>query len=212
MQQILAFEDPWQVLELLGIIVVLRVGVPRVLFLRNGRRAIMEFIDSGLVAVLLVFFILRPFVVQAFYIPSGSMEPTLVLRDRLLVNKFIYYFRDPQRGDIVVFRAPLQASHIRKDFIKRIVGVPGDVLEHVGGKLYRNGEPADEPHIQPPRREWRWQALPQPYTVPEGYVVVFGDNRSNSNDSHSWGPLPRANILGKALVTFWPPHRIGLVR
>ena len=212
MQEMLAFENPWQVLELLGIIVVLRTVVPHVSFLRNGRRAIMEFIDSGLVAVLLVFFILRPFVVQAFYIPSGSMEPTLVLRDRILVNKFIYYLRDPQAGDIVVFRSPPQASQIEKDFIKRVVGVAGDVLEHVGGKLYRNGQPVDEPYIRPPFGEWHWRALPQPYTVPEGHVVVFGDNRGNSNDGHEWGPLPRANILGKAFVAFWPPHRVGLVR
>ncbi len=211
MQELLAFEDPWQVLELLGIIVVLRVGVPHVPFLRNGRRGIMEFIDSGLVAVLLVFFVLRPFVIQAFFIPSGSMEPTLLISDRLLVNKSIYYFRDPQAGDIVVFRAPPQASQVRKDFIKRVVGTPGDVLELRDGKLYCNGALRDEPYIQGPMPR-RWRALPQPYTVPEGYVVVFGDNRSNSNDSHSWGPLPRANILGKALVTFWPPHRIGLVR
>ena len=210
MQSMLAFENPWQILELLGIVVLLRALAAWIPFLGSRRGAIVEMIDSGLVAVLLVFFILRPFVVQAFYIPSGSMEPTLLIQDRLLVNKGIYYLRDPQRGEIVVFRAPLRASRVEKDFIKRVVAIPGDVLEMHGGKLYRNTEPLTEPYIQGPT-PLHWEALPQPYTVPEGHVVVFGDNRGNSNDSHAWGPLPRVNILGKAFFTFWPVNRVGVV-
>jgi len=139
----LAFQNPWHMLALLGGITALRAGISRMRFLERTRAATLEFVDSGLVAVLLVFFILRPFVVQAFYIPSGSMEPTLLPGDRILVSKYIYYLGEPQVGDIVVFEAPPQASHEEKDFIKRVVGVPGDVLEPRNGKLYRNGKPVD---------------------------------------------------------------------
>jgi len=210
MENILAFEDPWQMLGLLGVIVTLRAAVPRIPYIGRQRGAILEFIDSGLVAVLLVFFVLRPFVVQAFFIPSGSMEPTLQIGDRLLVNKAVYYLREPQVGDIVVFRAPPQASRTRKDFIKRVVGVPGDTLDERYGKLYRNDEPVEEPYIKG-SIPWEWDGLGQPYIVPPGHVVVFGDNRLNSNDSHHWGPLSRTNILGKAFFKFWPPHRIGVI-
>ena len=211
MQDMLAFENPWHMLALLGGITALRAGISRMRFLDRTRAATLEFVDSGLVAVLLVFFILRPFVVQAFYIPSGSMEPTLVAGDRILVSKYIYYLREPQVGDVVVFEAPPQASSVEKDFIKRVVGVPGDILEVHNGRLYCNREPVDEPYIRGPVPDY-WPGLPQPYEVPPGHVVVFGDNRGNSNDGHKWGPLSRVNLMGKALVVFWPPHRIGLVR
>ncbi len=211
MQDMLAFENPWHMLALLGGITALRAGISRMRFLDRTRTATLEFVDSGLVAVLLVFFILRPFVVQAFYIPSGSMEPTLLPGDRILVSKYSYYLGEPGVGDVVVFEAPPQASPEEKDFIKRVVGVPGDILEPRDGKLCRNGEPVDEPYIRGPVPSY-WSGLPPPYKVPPGYVVVFGDNRGNSNDGHKWGPLSRVNLMGKALVVFWPPHRIGVVR
>ena len=95
----LAFDNPWEVIGLIGVIVVLRVIVPRLSALgRSTRATILEFVDSGLIAALLVFCLLRPFVIQAFFIPSGSMEPTLLVNDRILVNKFIYFFRDPSRA------------------------------------------------------------------------------------------------------------------
>ncbi len=211
MQDMLAFQNPWHMLVLLGGITALRAGISRMHFLDRTRAATLEFVDSGLVAVLLVFFILRPFVVQAFYIPSGSMEPTLQAGDRILVSKYIYYLGEPQVGDVVVFEAPPEASTEEKDFIKRVVGVPGDILEPHGGQLYRNGELVNEPYIRGPVPSY-WSGLPPPYKVPEGYVVVFGDNRGNSNDGHKWGPLYRVNLMGKALVVFWPPHRIGLIK
>ena len=99
---------------------------------------------------------------------------------------------------------------MEKDFIKRVVGVPGDVLDESNGKLYRNGKPLDEPYVAGPTNS-NWPGLSKPYTVPPGYVVVFGDNRGNSNDGRKWGPLPRTNIQGKAFVKFWPPNRISLV-
>lgn len=206
-----AFDNTWEVLGLLGGIVALRVAVPRVSVLRRQRGAILEFVDSGLVAVLLVFCILRPFVIQAFYIPSGSMLPTLQINDRILVNKFIYYFREPQFGDIVVFRAPPNVSSVKKDFIKRVVGVPGDRITVRGGYLYYNGQRQEEPYIKEPHF-YDFPELRKEFVVPEGTVFVFGDNRNDSNDSHKWGALKRENVLGKAVCIFWPPQRIRLVR
>jgi len=229
-----AFDNTWEVLALLGGIVALRVALPRLPALHRQRGAILEFVDSGLVAVLLVFCILRPFVIQAFYIPSGSMESTLQINDRILVNKFIYYFREPQFGDVVVFRPPPYASPGKKekDFIKRVVGLPGDRIAVHNGYLYVNGERKDEPYIKelhsysfPQRgRESVFFTLPGgmqlgpfpltdgKFVVPPDTVFVMGDNRNDSNDSHRWGPLPRENVLGKAFCIFWPPYRIGLIR
>ena len=205
-----AFDNTWEVLGLLGGIVALRVAVPRVPVLRRQRGAILEFVDSGLVAVLLVFCILRPFVIQAFYIPSGSMLPTLQLNDRILVNKFIYYFREPEFGDVVVFKAPEYVSSEKKDFIKRVVGVSGDRIAVHDGYLHVNGQRKEEPYIKEPH----FYSFPPEggeRLVPAGTLLVFGDNRNDSNDGHKWGPLARERVLGKAMCIFWPPQRIQLV-
>ncbi|MDH7570617.1 MAG: signal peptidase I [Armatimonadota bacterium] len=167
----------------------------------------LEFVDSGLIALVLVFLVLRPFVVQAFYIPSGSMRPTLLENDKILVSKFTYRFRRPSRGDVIVFKAPPQADPTEKDFIKRVVGLPGDVIEVQDGIVYLNGEAQSEPYV----------AEPPAYTMPPvlvepGKVFVMGDNRNDSNDSHAWGQLDERRIRGKALLIFWPPARIGLIR
>ncbi len=223
-QNWLAFDNPWEVIALIGVIVSVRVVVPRLSSLsRSVRATILEFVDSGLVAALLVFCLLRPFVIQAFFIPSGSMEPTLLVGDRILVNKFIYFFRDPRPGEIVVINAPPAASEEDKDFIKRVVGVPGDRLCVKDGALYRNGVRLNEDYIAEPPC-YIWPSEDECIVVPDGYLVVMGDNRNHSNDSHRWGYwdprtgewvpqpfLPRENVLGKAMVIFWPPHRIRLV-
>jgi len=223
-QNWLAFDNPWAIIGLIAGIVSIRVVVPRISTLnRSARATVLEFLDSGLVAALLVFCLLRPFVIQAFFIPSGSMRPTLLEGDRILVNKFIYFFRDPKPGEIVVFNAPPAASPDDKDFIKRVVGGPGDRICVREGALHRNGEAIIEDYIaEAPRYVW-----PNPggaVEVPEGHLLVMGDNRNDSNDSHKWGYwdqktgrwlsrpfLPRENVLGKAMVVFWPPHRIRLL-
>jgi len=168
-----------------------------------------EFVESALIAIVLVFLIIRPFIVQAFYIPSGSMHPTLLEEDHILVNKFIYRFRDPRHGEVIVFKAPPQASPdgTEKDFIKRVIGLPGDVIMVKDGKTYVNNKPLDEPYIQePPLYEYG------PERVPEGKLFVMGDNRNDSNDSHQWGTLDRSRVLGKAMLIFWPLTRIRLIR
>lgn len=183
-----------------------------------------------LVSFALVFGFVRPFVVEAFYIPSESMVPTLRVEDRVLVNKFIYRFTEPERGDIVVFksveggRLPQEENPIervidlfqndgpdpspRQDLIKRVVGVPGDVISVRGGKLLVNGEPQREPYVN---REYPDRSFSAPTTVPKGHVFVMGDNRANSQDSRVFGPVPKENIEGEAFLRFWPPDRIGLL-
>lgn len=223
-ESILAFDNPWQIVGLIGIIVGVRVAVPRIEMSRASRVSILEIVDSALVAVLLVFCLLRPFVIQAFYIPSGSMLPTLREGDRILVNKFVYFLRDPKPGEIAVFNAPPAASSDDKDFIKRITGAPGNTLCVKDRALYRDGQRLAEEYIAEPPN-YTWPTPDSCITVPEGNFVMMGDNRNDSNDSHRWGfwdpttgdwearpYVPRENILGKAMVIFWPPQRIRILR
>jgi signal peptidase I len=242
LEGILAFDNPWQIIGAIVLLCLARLMAARAGWRdRRHRATTLEFIDSLLIAVLLVFCVLRPFVIQAFYIPSGSMRPTLEVNDRILVNKFIYFFRDPKAGDIVVFDAPPQAlgaDHQKKDFIKRVVAVPGDKIKVYDGKLHRNGQPLDERYIaEPPNYEWPMDNVyvPRPggtpFTInredgigpPTGYLIVMGDNRNDSNDSHKWEAraddgmyygapfLPRENVLGKAMCIFWPPQRVRVL-
>ncbi|MHB1456684.1 MAG: signal peptidase I [Armatimonadota bacterium] len=289
-------------------------------------KSVTELVESLLIAIVLVFLVIRPFVVQAFFIPSESMEPTLLVKDRLLVNKFIYRFTDPKHGDVIVFKSPPAANEGRgedaevvmipqdidrasalsnwnevagkvmetvgdngevkihpvashsgefssiqelcilgkadmlgrilpiekqsfsdnnydlvikfigindkasatdlvgkevrigeKDYIKRVIGVPGDTIEvkSLGLNkygleefaLYRNDKPLDETYIKDPPD----YVLPK-QVVRRGMLFVMGDNRQNSNDSHRWGQLDRRRVVGKAMVIFWPVKRMGIVR
>jgi signal peptidase I len=165
----------------------------------------LEYLVILLVSFALVFGFVRPFVMEAFWIPSGSMIPTLEIGDRVLVNKFIYRFTEPKRGDIVVFTS---VDNPKEDLIKRVVGLPGDKIAVRGGKLFLNGKPQKEPYTnkQLPDRSFFARI-----TVPKGHVFVMGDNRGNSADSRVFGPLPKKNIEGEAFLRFWPPDRIGLL-
>ncbi|MGQ9732140.1 MAG: signal peptidase I [Candidatus Zipacnadales bacterium] len=177
----------------------------------------------------LVFLVLRPFILQAYYVPSASMHPTLLEHDRLLVNKLNNRLELLRRGDIIVFRAPPGAYYSnpienpnlneRKDFIKRLVALPGDTIKSEDGRLWlrKPGEKAlhtvEEPYLQEPQMEHEWG----PFKVPEGHVLVLGDNRNNSNDSSRWidaagnpAPfVPLANVEGRAFFRYWPPFRWG---
>ncbi len=163
---------------------------------------LLEFLVILLVAFVLVFGFVRPFVVEAFYIPSESMVPTLEVGDRVLVNKFIYRFTEPDRGDIVVFEREGQ------DLIKRVVALPGDRISVRDGTLYVNGETRNEDYLN---QEFPDLSSFGPVTVPEGRVFVMGDNRANSRDSRFIGPIPEEDIQGEAFLRFWPPGRIGLI-
>jgi signal peptidase I len=191
---------------------------------------VFEFLVILLVSFALVFGFVRPFVVEAFYIPSESMVPTLRVGDRVLVNKFIYRFTEPERGDIVVFKSveggslppgenPIERiigffrndgaeEPPREDLIKRVVGVPGDEISVRGGRLLVDGELQREPYVN---KKYPDKSFSDPTTVPKGHVFVMGDNRINSQDSRVFGPVPKRNIEGEAFLRFWPPGRIGLL-
>lgn len=164
---------------------------------------VLEFLVILLVSFVLVFGFVRPFVVEAFWIPSASMVPTLKYGDRVLVNKFIYRFTEPQRGDIIVFKS---VEGDDQDLIKRVVGVPGDEIAVRGGKLFVNGEPQQEPYVN---KKYPDRSFYAPTTVPKDHVFAMGDNRANSQDSRIFGPVPEKNIEGEAFLRFWPPDRIG---
>jgi signal peptidase I len=219
-------DQPWKIGLLVIALLVARViwGVwPKA----PGRRAMIELLDSGLIAVVLVFVLVRPFVVQAFHIPTGSMEPHLMPRDRILVNKFVYRLNPVRRGDIIVFRAPEEAAGPgqQKDFVKRVIGLPGDRIQIRRGEgVYINGRLlAEPPGVPTPNYSWPINGLGRPgedpYLVPGGCYFVLGDNRNNSRDSHAWvdadgRPHPfveEERLQGKALAIFWPPSRIRLV-
>ncbi len=169
---------------------------------KKGGGAI-EFLVILLVSFALVFGFVRPFVVEAFYIPSESMVPTLRVGDRVLVNKFIYRFAEPARGDVVVFESVEGGN---EDLIKRVVGVPGDEISVRGGKLLVNGEPQREPYVN---KKYPDRSFSAPTTVQENHVFVMGDNRANSRDSRYFGTVPEKKIEGEAFLRFWPPDRIG---
>jgi signal peptidase I len=161
-----------------------------------------------LVIALIIALVVRSYVMAAFYIPSSSMEPTLLEHDRLIANKFSYVFHidTPKYGDIVIFRFPKDAPKNQRDFIKRVIGLPGDIVEIKDGKVFVNGKALEEKYVkEAPQYDWG------PETVPSGDYFVMGDNRNNSYDSHVWGFLPADHVVGKALFIFWPPQRIRII-
>jgi len=158
-----------------------------------------EIIESVAIAVILAV-IIRVFLFQPFYIPSGSMEPTLTKGDRIIVSKINYRLSSPQRGDVIVFKYPVNPD---KDFIKRVIGLPGETLEIRDNKLYINGEFVEQPFLPP----YLTYGDFGPVTIPEGRYFMMGDNRNNSEDSRFWGTLPSENIIGKTLLIYWPFNR-----
>jgi signal peptidase I len=250
-------------------------------------KSIAELAESLAVAMGLVFLIIRPFIIQAFFIPSESMVPTLLTHDHIMVNKFVYRFKEPKPGDITVFKAPPEATgeDAEKDFIKRVIAVPGDKVritsgyvrvgprrfdhaeirgllcdaydgtvkltndkvlvndeavpnkriatalgcpdaqvEVVPGTVYINGKPIAESYTaEDPDEEYPRNDTPRQWVVkdgddnevvriPNGRLLVMGDNRNDSNDSRFWGLLERKRVMGKAMFIFWPLNRIGWIR
>lgn len=159
-------------------------------------------------ASLAVALLARGFLVQAFFIPSESMLPTLHKNDRVLVNKLSYRLHDVHRGDVVVFEAPPGAGTTSvKDLIKRVIGLPGETIEGRGGEIYINGEPLDEPYLPPNVRAKDFLAEKIP---PERYWVL-GDNRQDSRDSTYFKSIPRSSIVGRAFVRIWPLRDLGFI-
>ena len=164
---------------------------------------------------------IRAAVVQAFYIPSESMLPTLHVNDKLMVDKISYRFSNPVRGDIVVFNPTAQLEKelgadgkpkYHDSFVKRVIGVPGDRIEVNNGKVYINGTAIAENYLnEAPNYNWSSTALTPDGVVPQGQYLVLGDNRNNSYDSHYWGFVPKDKIVGKAIVRYWPIDRAGKI-
>ena len=217
----LTLDSPEKIAALVLALILLRVvgwlwkGMPR-------RASILEFIDSALVAVALVFLLVRPLLVQSYWIPSRSMYPTLLVDDKILANKFILRMQQPRRGDVVVFQAPpgLPMPHgaagasslfaTNPDLVKRLVGLPGETVEiRAGEGVYINGRLLPEPYISGDR-------VPSydmsPLLVPRDAVFVLGDNRNDSYDSHLWGTLPKRYLRGKAMLLYWPPWRVCVIQ
>jgi signal peptidase I len=178
-----------------------------------------------IVAAVAIVLLVKAYVVNPYKIPSSSMEPTLHCArpkigcearfdDRVLANRFIFHFRDPHRGEIVVFDTPPAAKVACGEggtFVKRVIGLPGETVEvrlNTQGKglVYIDGKRLNEPYIKPDR-------LPDkaygPQRVPDGDYFMMGDNRAQSCDSREWGPVPRGNLIGKVFATYWPPNRIS---
>jgi signal peptidase I len=161
-----------------------------------------EMAETLLLAVVL--FVIINSLTARVRVDGPSMEPSYYHNNRVVVLKVAYLFGDIQRGDVIVFPAP---PNPEEDYIKRVIGLPGDEVMVADGKVYVNGQSLDEPYINaPPINSMR------AVTVPEGMVFVMGDNRNVSSDSRSWGPLPIDDIIGKAVFVYWPLDRIGLVQ
>jgi signal peptidase I len=159
-------------------------------------------------ASLAVALVVRGFLIQAFYIPSESMVPTLVKNDRVLVNKLSYKLHDVHRGDIVVFKAPEGAATAQvKDLIKRVVGLPGETIEGRNGSIFIDGKPLDEPYLPP---DVRSRDFP-PEKIPPHKMYVLGDNRQDSRDSTFFHAVNEDKIVGRAFVKIWPLNDLGLL-
>jgi signal peptidase I len=193
------------------------------------RRSFWRELPVLVLVALVVAIVIKTFLFQAFYIPSSSMEDTLEVNDRVMVNKLAYRIGDLRRGDVVVFDDPrgsddgdggiigsllrnvaesIGLSTPRSEFIKRVVGLPGESVEVRDGVVYVDGEPIDEPYR---RQDWSRRDDFGPTTVPDDSVFVMGDNRDSSQDSRSFGAIPVDSIVGRAFVTLWPPaHWSGL--
>lgn len=183
----------------------------------RGARVAWEWVRSVALALVL-FLVVRAFVVEAFKIPTGSMENNLLIGDHLVVNKFLFAsagfervllpIRDVRRGEVLVFKSPEDPE---RDFIKRVIGLPGETLELRNKQVYINGEPLEEPYVHfmlPPRRDGERTSFDVrenygPVTIPDGHYFAMGDNRDNSQDSRYWGFLPGHYIKGRALFVYW---------
>ena len=158
---------------------------------------------SVVIAIIVILFLYQPVKVE-----GTSMTPALVNDERIFINKFVYRFglSDISRGDTIVFWAPEDST---KSYIKRVIGVPGDVVEIVDGTVILNGQPQEEPYIPD---EYRDRMSMTRRKVEDGHYFVLGDHRNSSNDSRSWGTVAREAIYGKAVFVYWPLERLGLLR
>ena len=167
-------------------------------------RTVGEWIAVLAIALAVALFF-RAFLLQSFWIKSGSMEHTLEIRDRVMVNRLSYRFGDPSPGQIVVFDRENPGDHEEEDLIKRVIAVGGDVVEGRDGIVWVNGAPLDEPYLDPGVTTSDFG----PVKVPADHLWVMGDNRLRSSDSRYFGPISEDNVVGRAFIRYWPLDRFG---
>jgi signal peptidase I len=194
------------IISIAGLVVA--ISILKVRFNTTVLKSIGLYVSTIVFAVCLALLV-RTFVIQAFKIPSGTMKQSILVGDHILVNKFIYAFKEPQKGDIIVFKYPVKPE---KDFIKRVVGLPEDTIEGRDKIIYVNNEPLEEPyavhtdpHIYP--KEMQTRDNFGPITVPENALFVMGDNRDHSYDSRFWGFVDHKDIKGKAFFIYWSQNK-----
>jgi signal peptidase I len=195
--------------------------------LSRGLRVTLDWVLTIAGAILIVLAV-KHWVVNPYRIPSSSMEPTLHcarpapgceahFSDRVLANRFVYHFRDPKRGEIIVFSTPPLAAQrcgAGGTFVKRVIGLPGDVWSEVNGYVYINGKRLKEPYVKSDRRDFQSHKMSEIppgglKKIPKGSYLMMGDNRAQSCDSRVWGLVPRKNLIGEVFFTYWPPTRIS---
>ncbi len=160
------------------------------------------------VPAIILFLVIKTFFFESRFVPSPSMVPTIQVHDRFLLNKTAYWFKTPERYQIVIFKPPARAG-AKEDFVKRIIGLPGETIKVHKGVVYINDKPLSESYITPDRAPiGEYNAL----IIPDDHVFVMGDNRNNSQDSRYWGSLPIENIKGEAWWRFWPVNRVGIIK
>lgn len=189
----------------------------------NVKHQIKEWTESLIIALILAL-VIRTFIVQAFKIPSGSMIPTFAIGDRIFANKFIYgaripftdlrlpALRDPKRGDIVIFVSP---ESPKKDFVKRLIAIGGETVEIKEGNIYINGKLLDSPASIRGNYYFNtgeYGGENQVIKVPKDSYYVLGDNSANSRDSRYWGFFPKKNLIGKAILIYWPINRMKIIK
>lgn len=163
-------------------------------------RFILDILETLILSVIL--FAVINAVSARIRVDGSSMEPTLHTGEFVIVNKLAYKLGNPQIGDVIVFHFP---RDIEQEYIKRVIGLPGDTVEVKNGHVYVNGQPLNENYIAaPPAYSRTWQ-------VPPNSLFVLGDNRNNSSDSHNWGPVPENYVVGKAVFVYWPPENWGVI-
>ena len=172
-----------------------------------------EWGEPFVVAVVLAVLI-RTFLVGPYKIPTGSMETTLMVGDRIFVDKLTYRFHEPKRGDVIVFKYPLDP---KKDFVKRLIALGGETVEIRNGGIYVNDQRVENPdsirsHYYYNRSDWDYGKEGQKIQVPQGSFFVLGDNSGHSSDSRNWGFVPRKGLIGRALVIWWPLKRVGTIK
>lgn len=176
----------------------------------SGKNEVWEWTKALLIAVALAV-IIRSFLFAPFLVDGQSMVPNLADHERLIVNKLIYFMREPERGEIVVFHATPE-----KDYIKRVIGLPGETVEFKDDKLYINGKVHSEPELEQIETAYHQDGMNYtldfgPVEIPEGHIFVMGDNRPNSEDSRELGPIPLDTVVGRGELVFWPLSELRLL-